>query len=124
AHSKLRQAAIGPELLLGDLPASVKGTSRIIRDGATLWEKPFASGEDNMSHSIANLEHHHFKYGLFRHAGDVHVHFFGTATLSFSDQVRTEPGDIFEIAADAFALPLRNPLQRETAAPLINVKPL
>jgi hypothetical protein len=56
------------------------------------------------------LEHHHFKYGLFRRAGDVHVHFFGTATLSFSDDVRTVPGDEFEISAAPFALPLRNRL--------------
>ena len=29
-------------------------------------------------------------------SGDVHVHMFGTATLSFADGVRTEPGDVFE----------------------------
>lgn len=63
-----------------------------------------------MSHTIANLEHHHFKYGLFRRPGDVHVHFFGTATLSFSDGVRTEPGDVFEIEAAPFRLPVRNPI--------------
>ena len=111
AHSKLRQAALGAELLLGDLPQDVRGVSRILRDGTTLWEKPFLSGETNMSHSIANLEHHHFKYGLFRRPGDVHVHFFGTATASFADGVATQPGDIFEIGADAFRLPLRNPLE-------------
>ena len=97
AHSKLRQAALGAELLLGDLPQDVRGVSRILRDGTTLWEKPFLSGETNMSHSIANLEHHHFKYGLFRRPGDVHVHFFGTATASFADGVATQPVDIFEI---------------------------
>ena len=111
AHSKLRQAALGAELLLGDLPQDVRGASRILRDGVTLWEKPFLSGETNMSHSIGNLEHHHFKYGLFRRPGDVHVHFFGTATASFADGVTTQPGDIFEIEADAFRLPLRNPLE-------------
>jgi hypothetical protein len=110
AHSKLREAALGPELLLGELPAAVVGTSRILRDGAVVWEKPFLSGETNMSHTVANLEHHHFKYAQFRRPGDVHVHFFGTATLSFSDGIRTEPGDVFEVAADAFTLPVRNPL--------------
>lgn len=36
AHSKLRQAALGPELLVGDLPADVRGTSRM--DGPTaMW---------------------------------------------------------------------------------------
>ena len=52
-----------------------------------------------MSHSLANLEHHHFKYALFRRPGDVHVHFFGTATLSFADGVETREGDVFEISA-------------------------
>ena len=80
------------------------------RGNALVWDKPFLSGEENMSHTIANLEAHHFKYGLFRRPGDVHVHYFGTATLSFSEGVKTQTGDIFEIEADAFLLPLRNPL--------------
>ncbi|QJU57741.1 FAH family protein [Sphingomonas sp. AP4-R1] len=112
AHSKLRQASIGPELLVGDAPTDVRGASRIKRDGAVIWEKPFLSGEDNMSHTLANLEHHHFKYDLFRRPGDLHVHFFGTATLSFSDGIATQPGDVFEIEAAPFTLPLANPLAR------------
>jgi hypothetical protein len=110
AHSKLRPCSFGPELLLGDPPANVVGASRIRRGNEVVWEKPFLSGEDNMCHSLANLEHHHFKYGLFRRPGDVHVHFFGTATLSFADDVRTQPGDVFEIEAAPFVFPLRNPL--------------
>jgi hypothetical protein len=73
-----------------NLPSDVRGTRRIFRDGELLWEKPFWTGEANMSHSISNLEHHHFKYPLFRRPGDVHVHCFGTATLSFSDGVKTQ----------------------------------
>lgn len=118
AHSKLRAAALGPELLLGELPEDVRGTSRILRDGAVIWEKPFVSGEANMSHSIANLEHHHFKYAGFRRPGDLHVHFFGTATLSFSDGVKTEPGDVFEVEAPPFTLPARNTLARAVAIPV------
>ena len=110
AHSKLRPAALGPELLVGELPRQVRGTSRILRGEQVIWEKPFVSGEDNMSHTVANLEHHHFKYASFRRPGDVHVHFFGTGTLSFSDGVRVQVGDVFEIAAAPFALPLRNAL--------------
>ncbi|MEY4761134.1 MAG: hypothetical protein RLZZ200_990 [Pseudomonadota bacterium] len=124
AHSKLRQAALGPELRLGELPEDVRGMSRIIRDGKVLWEKSFLSGEANMSHSLANLEHHHFKNALFRRPGDVHVHFFGTATLSFSDGVRTQPGDVFEMQADAFALPARNPLVRAGSPDLVAVRTL
>jgi hypothetical protein len=112
AHSKLRPAAIGAEVLTGELPDEVRGTSRIVRSGEPIWEKAFLSGEANMSHSIANLEHHHFKYDLFRRPGDVHVHFFGTATLSFAEGVKTEEGDIFEIGAEPFLLPLRNRLTR------------
>ncbi len=108
AHSKLRPASFGPEILVGDLPLDIRGTSRIRRDGKVIFEKPFLSGEANMSHTIANLEHHHFKYGLFRQPGDVHIHMFGTATLSFADGVRTQPGDMFEIEAPEFGLPLRN----------------
>ena len=115
AHSKLRSAALGPEILTGPLPPDVRGSSRILRGERVIWEKPFLTGESNMSHTIANLEHHHFKYGNFRRPGDVHVHFFGTATLSFSDQVRVEPGDTFDISADAFLLPLRNRLARASS---------
>jgi hypothetical protein len=110
AHSKLRCASYGPEILLGDLPADIRGTSRIRRDGQVIWEKPFLSGEANMSHTFANLEHHHFKYDIFRQPGDLHVHFFGTATLSFADGVKTQEGDIFEIAVEAFGQPLKNRL--------------
>ncbi|MFD1695871.1 AraD1 family protein [Roseibium aestuarii] len=127
AHSKLRPAAFGPEILVGDLPQNIEGTSRILRDGQTLWEKPFVSGEANMSYSLNNLEHHHFKYDVFRKAGDVHVHMFGTATLSFADKIQTRDGDIFEISADPFGLPLKNTLSfrpKEGPEDLTTVKTL
>lgn len=121
AHSKLRVCAIGPALLLGDLPPHVEGMSRIRdSDGQVRWEKPFVSGEENMSHTVANLEYHHFKYPLFRRPGDVHIHFFGTATLSCSDGIQVAPGETFEIDVAAFGPPLRNRLAIETlAAPSI-----
>jgi hypothetical protein len=117
AHSKLRCASLGPELLVGELPADIRGTARIVRDGQVIWEKPFLTGEANMSHHVRNLEHHHFKYDLFRRPGDLHVHFFGTATLSFSDGIKARPGDVFEIEAQPFLLPLRNPLKAAAAPP-------
>jgi hypothetical protein len=123
AHSKLRPAAIGPELLLGELPADIRGTARVRRGAQVMWEQPFLTGEANMSHTVHNLEHHHFKYGMFRRPGDLHVHFFGTATLSFSDGIKALDGDVFEIEAPPFGLPLRNPLQT-VAAPAITVRVL
>jgi hypothetical protein len=124
AHSKLRPAALGPELLLGDLPDHVEGVSRILRDGDVAWERPFLSGEANMSHSIANLEHHHFKYAMFRRPGDVHIHFFGTATLSFAEGFQTRDGDVFEISAPPFRLPLRNPLRVAPASAAVGPRAL
>ena len=117
AHSKLRSCALGPEILLGDLPEDIRGASRIRRGETVLWEKPFVSGEINMSHTVANLEHHHFKYGMFRRPGDVHVHFFGTATLSFADGIAADEDDVFEVEASTFGRPLRNPLKRTSAEP-------
>jgi hypothetical protein len=111
AHSKLRNCGLGPALRVGELPTHVAGVSRI-RDakGEVRWEKAFLSGEQNMSHAVANLEHHHFKYELFKRPGDVHIHFFGTATLSFADGIQVRDGETFEIAAEAFGPALRNRL--------------
>jgi hypothetical protein len=124
AHSKLRACSVGPELLIGELPAHLEGTSRIVRDGETLWEKTFLTGEANMAHSLANLEHHHFKYRGFRRPDDVHVHFFGTATLSFADGVHPCEGDRFEISLPEFGRPLRNPLAVERRTPETRVEGL
>jgi hypothetical protein len=111
AHSKLRHCAVGPEMVAGAIPSHIEGASRIIRKGKVIWEKPFLTGEGNMSHTIANLEYHHFKYDAFRVPGDVHIHFFGTATLSIADGISTEDGDVFEIEAKPFGAALRNPLK-------------
>ncbi|KAB0610740.1 AraD1 family protein [Castellaniella defragrans] len=126
AHSKLRFCSFGPELRVGEMPRDIRGTSRIRRDGKILWEKPFHSGEGNMSHTLENLEYHHFKYIQFLRPGSVHVHFFGTATLSFADGIQTRPGDEFEIHAPEFGAPLRNPTRQEPAAPYMpgNTVPL
>lgn len=108
AHSKLRYCSFGPELRVGELPGHLAGISRIRRKGEVLWEKEFLSGEENMCHSLENLEYHHFKYAQFLRPGDVHVHFFGTATLSFADGIKAQPGDQFEVSLDEFGEPLRN----------------
>lgn len=113
AHSKIRPCAIGPEILLGDLPEHIEGTNKILRDEKVIYESKFLSGEKNMSHSIDNLEYHHFKYNCFRKPGDIHCHFLGADTFSFSEGVVTEAGDVFEVSAKGFGRPLRNQLQKE-----------
>ncbi len=120
AHSKLRPSSFGPEARLGALPQDIRGNARILRQGTVIWEKAFLSGEQNMSHSIANLEYHHFKYPHFRHPGDVHIHFFGTATLSFAHGITLQPEDEIEIQAEVFGRPLRNRLAiADTAKPQV-----
>ncbi|SCK08939.1 AraD1 family protein [Vogesella sp. LIG4] len=116
AHSKLRPCALGPALRIGELPAALTGESRIERDGAIVWQKPFLTGEANMCHSLANLEYHHFKYRQFLRPGDVHLHFFGTATLSFADGIEVQQGDEFVIHIPEFGPALRNPVARTAPA--------
>lgn len=108
AHSKLRDASIGPEILIGELPDEVRGQVSIYRNGSLLWQHDFASGEQHMCHSIDNLEHHHFKYPAFRVPGQVHVHFFGAAILSFADAIELQDGDEMRIDCDLMTRPLIN----------------
>jgi hypothetical protein len=125
SHSKLRHCSYGPELLIGDLPLEVRGKARLLRSDTVIWEEEWLSGNNNMSHSIENLEHHHFKYPEFRRSGDVHIHFFGAANGSFTKNIETQDGDIFEIESVTFGHPLRNTLvksKRKDAK--IVVKPL
>jgi hypothetical protein len=111
-HAKLRSCALGPELVTGPLPESLEGTSRVLRGGQVLWEKVVRSGEANMTHSLANIENHHFKYPHFLQPWTVHVHYLGAMGLSFVDGIRPQVGDVFEIAVAGFGRPLRNPIAR------------
>ena len=79
------------------------------------------SGEENMSHSIGNLEHHHFKYELFRQPGDVHVHFFGAGALSFANGIQIQDGDWFEIEAEEFGRPLQYQMESYKNAELVTI---
>jgi hypothetical protein len=114
AGSKLRQCSIGPELVVGGDFGAIRGEVCIERDGNRVWHKAIETGEENMSHSLANLEHHHFKYEAHRRAGHVHVHFFGAHSLSFGEGIRLESGDVMQVRFDGFGRPLRNVLQVES----------
>lgn len=112
AHSKLRTCSIGPELVTGiECFHELAGSVTIDRAGSPVWKAQFYSGEKNMCHSLANLEHHHFKYEAHRRPGDLHIHFFGADTFSFGEGVRLEDGATIEIAAPGFGRPLRNPVR-------------
>lgn len=108
AGSKLRVCSIGPELVIGEKFDEVPGRVRILRKGAVLWEKRIHTGEDNMCHSLANLEHHHFKFEGHRQPEMVHVHFLGADALSFGEGVRLADGDVTEVSFERFGRPLTN----------------
>ena len=110
APSKLRQCAVGPELVTDFDFKKLALTCTVRRDGKPVYESgTLHTGDDYMSHSLANCEDHHFKYPQHRIPGDAHVHFFGTSKLSFSERKwKFQPGDEIEIAAPVFSEPLRN----------------
>lgn len=113
AGSKLRSCSIGPELVIGGEFNAVKGEVTIERNGQALWHKSIETGEENMSHSLSNLEHHHFKFEGHRMAGHVHIHFFGAHSLSFGDGIALQDGDWMQARFDGYGRALRNPLRIE-----------
>jgi hypothetical protein len=116
AGSKLRVCSLGPELVVGADFQSVSGEVTIKRGGETIWHKEIETGEDNMCHSLGNLEHHHFKFEGHRQPGSVHVHFVGAFSLSFSDGIELRNEDWVEIRYDGFGRALRNPIHVEPAS--------
>jgi hypothetical protein len=113
AGSKLRTCSLGPELVVDAPFQAIEGQVRIERGADTIWSKKVATGEENMCHSLANLEHHHFKFEGHRHPGDVHVHFFGAHSLSFGDGIVLQDGDWMEVRYEGFGRALRNPIRIE-----------
>ena len=107
--SRSCEAALGGELLTGVLPGGIRGSLRSLRGHAVVSEAPFLAGEDHMAHSIANLEHHHFRHEQFRRAGDVHVHLFDTGTAA---AIRMQPHDGIGIAAGPFRYPWYGQVER------------
>ena len=105
-----RSAHAGPPVIGGDFGA-VTGEVKIERGGRAIWQKAIETGEENMSHSLINLEHHHFKFELHRRPGDVHIHFLGAHSLSFGQGIELKDGDVMEIHFSGLGRPLRNRVQ-------------
>ena len=110
AASKLMSCAIGPELISDSQFESVFGEVKIERDGKVFWRREIHSGELAMCHSLANIEHHHFKHAAHRRPGDVHVHFFGADAFSSGEGIRLRDGDLMQVRFEGLGRPLRNPL--------------
>jgi hypothetical protein len=111
AGSKLRVCSLGPELVVGEKFDDVPGRVRIVRKGTVSWEKKICTGEENMCHSLANLEHHHFKFEGHRQPGMIHVHFLGADALSFGEGIRLSDGDVIEVSFERFGRPLVNTIR-------------
>jgi hypothetical protein len=123
AGSKIRNCSLGPELVIDPQFDSASGTVKIERAGKTFWSKEIVTGENEMCHSLRNIEHHHFKFETHRHPGDLHVHFFGACALSFGDGVQLADGDVMGISFAGFGRALRNPLRAARGeATLIAIK--
>lgn len=125
APSKLRTCSIGPELLLTNDFTELKGSVRVSRNGTELWSSAIQTGENNMAHSLENLEYHHFKYADHRQPLQAHVHFFGTGAFSFGAGIKLETGDEMEVHWEGMGRSLINPIKIETTKEeLIEVKKL
>ena len=116
AGSKLRNCALGPELIVDHDFQSVPGEVVIERDGRRLWSQEVKTGEAEMCHSLSNIEHHHFKFEWHRRPGDLHVHFFGADAFSFGAGVQLSDGDVMTVSFEGFGRPLRNPVKIDSAA--------
>ena len=114
AHSKMRNCSIGPEL---DTSLEFKDISincDIERDGGKIYKSgPIKSGEEYMSHSLSNIEYHHFKYDIHRLPGDLHLHYFGTSQLSYSTRDwKFKSGDKIIISSEEFDGSLKNEVKK------------
>ncbi len=108
APSKLRQCAIGPELILDHDFQDITGNVEIRRNGKKVWSETIKTGEQNMCHSVENLEHHHFKYEQHRIPGTVHIHFYGADAFSFGEGLRLKGGDQMIVSFKGFGRELVN----------------
>lgn len=114
APSKIRTCSVGPELVISDSFSDISGMVSIERNRETLWKKEVKTGEENMAHSLQNLEYHHFKYENHRQPNMIHVHFFGTGAFSFGENICLQDGDMMIVHWQNMGRALKNTLKLET----------
>ena len=116
APSKIRHCSIGPELVLNARFDSIPGTVSIFRGGKVYWSKPIRTGEEAITHSLENLEYHHFKYDQHRIPGQLHIHFFGADAFSFGENINLQQGDEMHVSFQNMGRPLINPVSIDDSA--------
>lgn len=110
APSKIRNCSLGPELVLTDDFKDISGTVQVIRNEKIIWESDIKTGEANMSHSLENLEYHHFKYQNHRLPYQGHIHFFGAAAFSFGEGINLQQNDGMLVTWNGMGRALKNKL--------------
>lgn len=116
APSKLRQCAIGPELVITSDFSALKGKVSVEREGRLLWQSEIRTGESHMAHNLQNLEHHHFKYKQHRVPLQAHIHFLGADSFSFGSQIVLHDGDVMRVEWAGLGRPLQNYLSAESTS--------
>ena len=111
APSKLRQCAVGPELVIDGSFESLEGIVSILRKKETVWTTNIKTGEKNMSHSLENIEHHQFKYKSHRIPLQVHIHFFGADAFSYGSGIKLQDGDLMNIQWKGMGRALQNSIK-------------
>ncbi len=110
APSKIRNCSIGPELVITDEFKDISGKVSVLRNGNVHWEQAIKTGENNMSHSLENLEYHHFKYENHCIPGTAHIHFFGADAFSFGAQITLKHNDTMVVKWNGMGRALHNKL--------------
>ncbi len=125
APSKLRQCAVGPELITDFDFQELRLQCHVKRAGQTIYNSgELLTGEQHMCHSLANCEDHHFKYPQHRLAGDIHLHFFGTSKLSFGQRDWTyQTGDEIHIIPESGAALVNTVHVVTETQPTVTVQP-
>jgi len=123
APSKLRQCAIGPELIIMENFNSHRGYCKIIRNNREIYHSgELFTGENHMSHSLDNIEYHHFKHELFAYPNIACIHTLGTSKISFPNRGVFEEQDKIEIGFEGFGEPLVNSVHREPKSEAFHIK--
>ena len=123
AHSKLRECSMGPELLLGDLPDSVRGLSRVLRARRDAVERRLP--ERRGPHVALDREPRAPSF----QARDVPPPRIRPLPLLWRGGAElcrrraSEPGDVFKLDVPVFGRPLRNTL-RVAEPETVAVEPL
>jgi hypothetical protein len=126
APSKLRECAVGPELITDFDFQEMKLSCKVSRRGETIYESgEMLTGEQHMCHSLANCEDHHFKYAQHRQPGDVHLHYFGTSNLSYGSRDWSyEDGDEIRVTPESGATLVNTVRTSAAGASPVRVEPV